>query len=182
MASSNNSSALPAVRDAVAQLPLPVIPQLEGAAWYTHTSLYGARHQPFEAKEGEDVLDYERLEHVGDALLGAEVTLLVHKLFPRLVIGIRTLVKATLVSNQTLAIISSRLGFPSQLRAAAAQLYQLRINPLVQASMFEAYLAQLHIEKGHSAFQSFVTSLYSSLVPVVVQAFRSAKPAAPTAA
>uniref|UniRef100_A0A0K3C5I1 BY PROTMAP: gi/342319282/gb/EGU11231.1/ Metallopeptidase MepB [Rhodotorula glutinis ATCC 204091] n=2 Tax=Rhodotorula toruloides TaxID=5286 RepID=A0A0K3C5I1_RHOTO len=176
MASSNNSSALPAVRDAVAQLPLPVIPQLEGAAWYTHTSLYGARHQPFEAKEGEDVLDYERLEHVGDALLGAEVTLLVHKLFPRL------LVKATLVSNQTLAIISSRLGFPSQLRAAAAQLYQLRINPLVQASMFEAYLAQLHIEKGHSAFQSFVTSLYSSLVPVVVQAFRSAKPAAPTAA
>lgn len=62
MASSNNSSALPAVRDAVAQLPLPVIPQLEGAAWYTHTSLYGARHQPFEAKEGEDLLDYERLE------------------------------------------------------------------------------------------------------------------------
>lgn len=92
------------------------------------------------------------------------------------------LVKSDLVSNQTLALISSRLGFPSQLRAAAAQLYQLRNNPLVQAALFEAYLAQLHVEKGHTAFQSFVTSLYSPLVPVVVQASRSAQPAPLTTA
>ncbi|BGP33552.1 hypothetical protein JCM10296v2_005356 [Rhodotorula toruloides] len=131
----------------------------------THTSFYGARHQPFEADVGEDVFDYERLEHVGEALLGAEVTLL--------------LVKANLVSKEALALISSRLGFPAQLRAAAAQLYQLRNNPIVQASMFEAYLDQLHIEKGHSAFQLFVNSLFPPLVPVVVQAVRAAKPAAP---
>ncbi|KAJ8293989.1 Thimet oligopeptidase [Rhodotorula toruloides] len=154
MASSENSPASSAVSDAVAQLPLPAIPALDGAAWCTHTSFYGARHQPFEANAGEDVLDYERLE----------------------------LVKSDLVSNQTLALISSRLGFPSQLRAAAAQLYQLRNNPLVQAALFEAYLAQLHVEKGHTAFQSFVTSLYSPLVPVVVQASRSAQPAPLTTA
>ncbi|BGP25986.1 hypothetical protein JCM10295v2_004929 [Rhodotorula toruloides] len=129
-----------------------------------HTSFRGARHQAFEANEGDEILDYERLEHVGDAILGAEVTLLI--------------VKAALLSNQTLALISSRLGFPSQLKASAAQTCQLRTNYIVQASLFEAYLALLLIEKGHAAFQAFVDAIYAPLVPVVVEAFRSAESAA----
>lgn len=42
--------------------------------------------------------------------------------------------------------------------------------------MLVAYLAALYIEKGHSAFEGFVTAIYAQLVPVAVQALRSERP------
>lgn len=111
MATLDGAAAWPAVHDAVTNIRLPLVEELEDTAWLTHTSYHGAIHHRFETNAGGEALDYERLEvgaadspspsrprsklpsfvqHVGDALLGAEVALLVHKLFPRLVIGVRT--------------------------------------------------------------------------------------------
>lgn len=41
--------------------------------------------------------------------------------------------------------------------------------------MLETYLAALYIEKGYFAFEGFVTAIYAQLVPVAIEALRSAK-------
>ncbi|BGP17851.1 hypothetical protein JCM10213v2_005893 [Rhodosporidiobolus nylandii] len=139
-------------------MPLPAAPVLANPAWSTHTSYAQALHHEFEAPEDEMIQDYERLEHVGDALLGAEVTLLV--------------VKSVLVSNSTLSLLSVQLHFPERVLAAQAQLWNVRHNPNVQACVFEAYVAALYEEHGQQAVHEFLRGIYEQLLPIVVDTLR----------
>ncbi|GAA5981279.1 hypothetical protein JCM11641_005631 [Rhodosporidiobolus odoratus] len=157
---------------AIPTMPLPTVPPLSSPLFLTHTSHAGASHYAFELPEGEGAMDYERLEHVGDALLGAEVTLLIHERYPRLTVGARTAIKSALVSNTTLSLLSVSLHFPEQILASQAQLWNTRNNPGIQACVFEAFLAQLDMEHGHAAVRVFLRAIYEQLLPEVVNVMR----------
>ncbi|GAA5888072.1 hypothetical protein JCM5296_005425 [Sporobolomyces johnsonii] len=167
-----SNHALAVLQQVISTLTLPAAPAVVDATWRTHSSFHGATHHQFQLPEGETVADYERLEHLGDALLGAEITLLIHERYPGLVVGVRSLAKSCLVANATLARLSTALGFPPQLRAASAQLYNFRANAGIQACMFEAYLATLHAEQGPAVLRAFLRALYDPLLPAVVEALR----------
>lgn len=68
--------------------PLPVIsdPTLEKQV-FTHQSCFPRRKWRFEDPEEDPSLDYEKLEHVGDSILGMVVTTWLHELKPRLTCG-----------------------------------------------------------------------------------------------
>jgi len=68
--------------------PLPVIsdPILEKQV-FTHQSCFPRRKWRFEDPEEDPTLDYEKLEHVGDSILGMVVTTWLHELKPRLTCG-----------------------------------------------------------------------------------------------
>jgi hypothetical protein len=68
--------------------PLPVIsdPILEKQV-FTHQSCFPRRKWRFEDPEEDPSLDYEKLEHVGDSILGMVVTTWLHELKPRLTCG-----------------------------------------------------------------------------------------------
>jgi dsRNA-specific ribonuclease len=68
--------------------PLPVItdPALEKQV-FTHQSCFPRRKWRFEDPEDDPSLDYEKLEHVGDSILGMVVTTWLHELKPRLTCG-----------------------------------------------------------------------------------------------
>ncbi|BGP25987.1 ribonuclease III [Rhodotorula toruloides] len=172
MPSVDTNPARPSLRKAVAQLPLPPLPTLSSSTWRTHSSFHSAQSWAFEAPEGEQILDYERLEHVGDALLGAEIALLIDEQYPRLVTGVRSLVKACLVENITLAQISQRLGLPEQILCSYGQALSIRANPGVQACVFESFLATLYTEQGPDALRCFVRAIYLPLLPATVEALR----------
>ncbi|GAA6017316.1 hypothetical protein JCM11491_000627 [Sporobolomyces phaffii] len=162
-----------ALERAIPTTPLPALPTLSNdVTWRTHTSYRAAIHHPFEAPEDEHIADYERLEHVGDAVLGAEISLITHEMYPRLVVGMRSLVKAALVANTTLSLISVALGLPPRLLSATAQAHQFRTNPHIQACMFEAFLATLHDEQGPVVLREFLRAIYAPLLPVVIETFR----------
>ncbi|GAA5900640.1 hypothetical protein JCM8208_000554 [Rhodotorula glutinis] len=161
------AAALPSL---VAGLPPP--PKVSDPTYLTHTSAHGATHWRFEAPAGHPLQDYERLEHVGDALLGAEITLMVHEAYPRLVVGVRSLVKSTLVENELLALLSAAYNLPDQIRTASAQSYSLRANQSVRACVFEAYLAAVYEEHGHAVMSAFVRKVYQPLLPIAVEAMR----------
>ncbi|GAA5841938.1 hypothetical protein JCM9279_003162 [Rhodotorula babjevae] len=150
----------------------PPRPVVADQTFLTHSSAHGATHWKFEAPDGHSVVDYERLEHVGDALLGAEVTLMVHEAYPRLVVGVRSLVKSTLVENELLALLSDAYDLPDQMRTAWAQSFSLRANPSVRACVFEAYIAALYEEHGHAVMSAFVREVFEPLLPVAVEAMR----------
>jgi len=68
--------------------PLPVVsdPDLEKQV-FTHQSCFPRRKWRFEDPEDDPSLDYEKLEHVGDSILGMVVTTWLHELKPRLTCG-----------------------------------------------------------------------------------------------
>ncbi|GAA5850954.1 hypothetical protein JCM3766R1_003955 [Sporobolomyces carnicolor] len=157
----------------IPRIEFPPAPKLQNdTVWRCHTSFRAAVHYPFEAPEHEEIADYERLEHVGDAILGAEVSLIIHETYPRLVVGLRSLVKAVLVANSTLALISEALGLPPRLLSAAAQAKQFRTNPYIQACLFESFLATLHDEQGPVVLRQFLRQVYEPILAVAVETYR----------
>jgi hypothetical protein len=112
-------------------------------------------------------------QHVGDALLGGEVTLMIHEKYPQLVIGGRTLVKSALVENVTLSQLATAYKMHDRILAAAEQASILRNNTNVQASIFEAYLGAVHEEAGQAELRQFVRGVFDPLLPPVVETCRS---------
>jgi ribonuclease-3 len=54
---------------------------------FTHQSCFPRKKWRFEDPEEDPSLDYEKLEHVGDSILGMVVTTWLHELKPRLTCG-----------------------------------------------------------------------------------------------
>ncbi|KAK4685114.1 hypothetical protein P7C73_g5043, partial [Tremellales sp. Uapishka_1] len=124
--------------------PLPRIgdPDLERTA-ASHTSLHGAnrRGNSLVQTPGQCSANYEKLEHVGDSILGSVVTCLLQDLMPDLNPGPATMLKSHLVNNNTLAQIAVRYGLPNRLLASSGSLAVTRTQTKTQASLFEAYVA-----------------------------------------
>ncbi|WVW84834.1 hypothetical protein I302_106869 [Kwoniella bestiolae CBS 10118] len=133
------------------QLDLPPIPPITDSKLkdmvFTHASLSNLprshRTSVFLIKE-DRVLDYEKLEHIGDALLEAIAVTLLHELFPNFRQGSASIMRHRLVSNVTLAQVSCQYGLPQLLKSEPSLRYTLKKNEKVQASIFEAYISAVY--------------------------------------
>jgi dsRNA-specific ribonuclease len=140
--------------------PLPVIsdPILEKQV-FTHQSCFPRKKWRFEDPEEDPSLDYEKLEHVGDSILGMVVTTWLHELKPRLTCGRASVsclitplrqvadiqkLKSHLVSNATLSHISGLYNLPSRLVGPPNLLPVLKAQTDVRAAMVEAYIAAIY--------------------------------------
>ncbi|WVQ96480.1 hypothetical protein IAU59_003585 [Kwoniella sp. CBS 9459] len=94
--------------------------------------------------DGQAGNDYEKLEHVGDALLGAAVKTMLHEQYPNFRQGTASTTYDKLVCNRTLAQIAVQYGLPDMVQCHITQRHVLKKNQKVQASVFEAYIAGLY--------------------------------------
>ncbi|OCF37194.1 hypothetical protein I316_01101 [Kwoniella heveanensis BCC8398] len=94
--------------------------------------------------DGQAGTDYEKLEHVGDALLGAAVKTMLHEMYPNFRQGTASTTYDKLVCNRTLAQIAVQYGLPEMVCCHVTQRHVLKKNEKVQASVFEAYVAGLY--------------------------------------
>nr|XP_019012885.1 uncharacterized protein I206_02381 [Kwoniella pini CBS 10737]OCF51666.1 hypothetical protein I206_02381 [Kwoniella pini CBS 10737] len=104
--------------------------------------------------EGQAGLDYEKLEHVGDALLEAVAVTLAHELFPNFRQGSAAIMRDKLVSNSTLAQIARQYGMHDRIRCAQDARHALKKNEKVAASVFEAYIAGVYYSYLQSTEES----------------------------
>ncbi|KWU42397.1 ribonuclease III [Rhodotorula sp. JG-1b] len=162
----------PVIKEAISTLKLPPFVPVKSDLYRQHVSYRGAVNWKFELPEGDTVTDYERLEHVGDALLGAEAALLLHERYPRLAVGVRALLKSALIENVTLAQLARAYEIPATILTSAAQESSLQNNVGVQACVFEAYLATIYDEKGGEALRGFLRDMFEPLLPILVDALR----------
>lgn len=95
---------------------------------------------------------YERLEYLGDAVLKLEASRWLYAQSPSLSEGAMTKARAWLVSDATLAQVSSSLGLPALLKVGVGQ-KGLRQAPSVQASALEALMGALYVLHGPQAAQ-----------------------------
>jgi ribonuclease-3 len=111
----------------------------------THAS--GAQHR---------LASNERLEFLGDAILGAVVCELLYVQYPDYLEGDLTKVKSVVVSRQTCAKISEALGMQEFLVLGKGMTTHPSVPPSLLADVFESLAAAIYLDGGDSAARDFI--------------------------
>lgn len=107
-----------------------------------------------------NLLSNERLEFMGDAVLGFLVTEELYRRFPHMSEGELTLLRASLVRGSTLARWSRRLGLGERLLLSRGEEASGgRQRPANLANVMEAVLGALYLEQGIEAVRALVLPL-----------------------
>ena len=111
----------------------------------THAS--GAEHR---------LASNERLEFLGDAILGAVVCELLYQQYPQYLEGDLTKIKSVVVSRQTCAKISEALGMQEFLILGKGVTTHPTVPPSLLADVFESLIAAMYLDGGDPAARQFV--------------------------
>ena len=101
----------------------------------------------------------ERLEFLGDAILGTIVCEMLYQQFPDYPEGELTRVKSVLVSRQTCAAVSEQLGLQRFLRLGKGIGANDRIPSSILAGVIEALIAGVYLDGGLEAAREFVARI-----------------------
>jgi ribonuclease-3 len=140
----------------------------------THPSALSRR----EGRQGARSHGYERLEFLGDRVLGLVVADLLWRRFEGEPEGHLTRRQTSLVRRETLARVARAIGLgrhivlsPAEAAAGAAD------NPAILADVCEAVIAAIHIDGGFAAAESFVRRLWEPLIEEMSEPPRDPKTA-----
>jgi ribonuclease-3 len=111
----------------------------------THAS--GAEHR---------LASNERLEFLGDAILGAVVCELLYHQYPEYLEGDLTKIKSVVVSRQTCAKISEVLGMQEFLILGKGMTTHPTVPASLLADVFESLVAAIYLDGGDRAARNFV--------------------------
>lgn len=107
----------------------------------------------------------ERLEFLGDAVLGVAVAERLYDAFPDRDEGFLTRLRARLVNGPMLASYAEALGLgPLLLLSPNMAQAEGRSNPTILADAFEAVLGALYLDRGFDAARTFVFNLLTEHV------------------
>lgn len=124
----------------------------------THAS--GANHR---------LASNERLEFLGDAILGAIVCELLYRGFPDYLEGDLTRVKSVVVSRRTCARISEALGFQSFLTLGKGMGAPEQTPSSLLADVFESIIGAIYLDGGMEAVKGFVLPLIEPEIRLTVE-------------
>lgn len=125
------------------------------APGFLRTALTHGSHRHEHDRRGDE--DYERLEFLGDALLGFVVAEWLFADDPVGREGVLTRRRANVVRAETLAKISRRLGLGQAIRLGRGEeLSGGRLKPALLADLFEAVLGAVYLDGGIEPARTFV--------------------------
>lgn len=124
----------------------------------THAS--GAEHR---------LASNERLEFLGDAILGAIVCELLYRQYPDYLEGDLTKIKSIVVSRQTCAKISEALGLEEFLILGKGMTTHPSVPSSLLADVFESLIAAVYLDGGGEAASRFVLPLIEPEILAAVE-------------
>ena len=98
------------------------------------------------------VQNYERLEFLGDAVLGAVVAELLYKFFPNKDEGFLTRVRSKVVSRESLNDLAVQLGLDKAVIARS----DISRNKHVYGDVFEAFIGAIFLDQGFAITKRFI--------------------------
>ncbi|MGE3314705.1 MAG: ribonuclease III [Planctomycetaceae bacterium] len=104
----------------------------------------------------------ERLEFLGDAILGALICEMLYHRFPEYPEGELTRVKSNLVSRNTCAALTEELGLTRFLLLGKGLAMNERIPVSILAGVFESVVAAIYLDGGQEAVRSFVGRAFAA--------------------
>jgi ribonuclease-3 len=109
--------------------------------------------------------DYERLEFLGDRVLGLVVAEMLFVKFPQEAEGLLARRQAKLVSRETLASVAEDLGLGRFMRVAMGEDEQQgRSNPGLLSDVCEAVIAALYLDGGLAAAKQFIDAAWTARI------------------
>lgn len=111
----------------------------------THAS--GAQHR---------LASNERLEFLGDAILGVFVCEALFRRYPNYLEGDLTRIKSVVVSRQTCAKVSRVIGLEEFLILGKGMTTHPTVPPSLLAGVFESVVAAIYLDGGETAARTFV--------------------------
>jgi ribonuclease-3 len=122
--------------------------------------------------------DYERLEFLGDRVLGLLIADMIFRRFPTEREGALALRHSALVRRETLSQVALEMGLQSQIRLAAGEeAAGERDNPAILANVCEAVIAALYLDAGLEAVRGLVDRYWSARLEKAVRPPRDPKTA-----
>ena len=131
-------------------------PELLVAA-VTHAS--GARHR---------LASNERLEFLGDAILGFVVCERLYHAFPESLEGDLTRIKSVVVSRETCSRLSEQLGLADFLIVGKGLAFSRAVPASVLSDLFESVVAAIYLDGGMEAARPFIDRLLGPEIDKVV--------------
>ena len=120
---------------------------------FTHTSAANDR-----------ALSNERLEFLGDAILGMVICQVLFELFPDYSEGDLTKIKSMLVSRRTCAKLIKELELHNFLKVGKGMIRSSSITGSIAAGLLEAIIAVIYIDGGFEAARSFILRVFAGLL------------------
>ena len=112
----------------------------------------------------------ERLEFLGDSIMGAVVTDLIFRSFPDMDEGEMTRLRAAVVSEEPVASIARSIGLGEHIRLGKGEESSGgREKPSLLSDTFEALIGAVYIDRGLDVVAEAVGSLFEPVIKAVAQ-------------
>jgi ribonuclease-3 len=130
---------------------------------FTHASWADARSD-----------SYERLEFLGDGVLGLAIARELYERFPDFSEGRLAKLRAHVVSRQSCAVVGRRLDLPSRLAAGAPGIPADEVDRLsksrnVLAAVVEAALGALYVENGFDRIRAAIVAEFADRIDYALE-------------
>ena len=106
----------------------------------------------------------ERMEFLGDSVLGLVVAERIYQRYPGLLEGEMTKIKSTAVSRSTCAQIARRLGLERLLVLGKGMQRDDGLPQSLAAAVLESVIAAVYLDGGYAAAEAFVAPLFEPLI------------------
>ncbi len=106
----------------------------------------------------------ERLEFLGDSILGLVICEALYERFPNYLEGDLTKIKSKLVSRKTCSLLASRLNLESMLSIGPGMRKSRALKGSVAAATLEAVIAAIYFDGGFEAAKKFVLRIFEPLI------------------
>lgn len=106
----------------------------------------------------------ERLEFLGDAVLGLVICQGLYEKFPKYLEGDLTKIKSALVSRRTCSKIIRKLGLQEYLKVGKGMANSNALSGSLSAGLFEALIAAIYTDGGFDAAKKFILDNFNSMI------------------
>lgn len=111
-------------------------------------------HSSVTSKKGADKTSNERLEYLGDAVLGAIIAEHLFRRFPYKDEGFLTQLRSKIVNGQNLKNLALKFGFNQFLKTSLNK--EERTKSSAYGDAFEAFIGAVYLDKGYDKTKKFV--------------------------
>ena len=116
-------------------------------------------HPSYNADANTKHYDYERLEFMGDAVLGYVVADLIFKIYPEMDQGIMSKLRSYLVKSKSLAIYARKINLANYIRTGhSISPDKINESDKILEDVFEALIAAIYLDQGMSRVYSYIKS------------------------
>ena len=113
-------------------------------------------HSSAAVKRDNQAINNERLEFLGDAILGAVIAEHLFKIYPYKDEGFLTQLRSKIVNGQNLKELSLKFGFNTQLKANLTK--DEKIKSSAYGDAFEAFIGAVYLDLGYEKTKKFIAS------------------------